>query len=1113
MTTEKEVTITVNDVNEGPTDISLDSQDIDENSGAGAAVGTFSTSDVDDGDTFAYALVAGTGDTDNASFQINGDVLESAEDFDFETRNSYSIRVESTDSGGLTTEKEFAITVNDVNEAPVANDDSFGNFDEETSASTNLVSNDTDVDGDGLTVVEVGGQSITPGASVSVTNGEVSLNAGGKIVEFSPATDFNGPFNFDYTVSDDALRDSATVSGTVDPVNDAPELTMPDAQTLDEDVQTAISGLSVADVDADDGTVPALTVTLEVNNGTLNVSGAASVSGNGTVSVTIEGTVAEVSGTMGSLEYTSDQDFNGSDTLSVDVTDNGNTGSGGALTDTATVDITVNVVNDAPSFTKGPDQEVPEDAGAQTVSGWATNLDTGGGSDEDSQTLTFNVLSNSNTAMFASGPEIDGDTGDLTYTPADNANGSATIEINVKDDGGVANGGDDTSASETFQITVTPVNDAPVKIGADYTITQDEDTGSVAVDFAFGTFFDDVDVANEGDTITYVVSITDDADDWVRTSLFDTTNYNFETSNDSVSIPLHDDASGQGSLSVFARDAAGETSETLKVDITINQVLGDDTPVANDDNYTFDEDTGPHTLEVLENDDIGDGPTVVILAGVGFKDPENDGVWEQCSPNVADDPDCSQAAADNEPPLAIFHGSSGQTVRDPSSGSDVFEVNRVRCINCDSSTNSVTFDDDFTGALILYTPREDFNGTDSFQYTIKDASGETRTATVTITINPVNDIPDIVPSDMSFTMDQGTTLDVSAEDGLASRLFDRDNTVYDGNTDCDPSQEDCPAADDLFFRITQAATFDEFGNKIADIDTPRCCEGEIHYTPVASFTGTDTFNFDVCDVPFAEATSDNCNFDLTVAINVLPIDGAAEGSVEGVVEFGYDLAQSPLELPVPSIPNVVLLVDDSDSMLLDMMTPESDGIYFFSDGDSVSFIMPEVLKGQFAQSSDDLAPAEEAAPGNGLWRLRSKDYNKIYYDPRINYQPWEGLDPNGAVFQDAQPTDAPDEPFANNAQTTDLTEVQSFEGNAPSGGETETCSNPKVKVDNPDPPPKEVFCDQSITDPDDPLYCPEVCTTEEGGGTAQSNLYLPRYYVWDDKDGDGEVDGAPGWYT
>ena len=71
-----------------------------ENQAAGTAVGTFSTTDPDAGDTHTYTLVAGTGDTDNASFQISGGQLQTAAMFDFETKSSYTIRVRTTDSGG-----------------------------------------------------------------------------------------------------------------------------------------------------------------------------------------------------------------------------------------------------------------------------------------------------------------------------------------------------------------------------------------------------------------------------------------------------------------------------------------------------------------------------------------------------------------------------------------------------------------------------------------------------------------------------------------------------------------------------------------------------------------------------------------------------------------------------------------------------------------------------------------------------------------------------------------------------------------------------------------------------------------------------------------------------
>ncbi len=102
---------------DAPTDISLSSSGIAENAAFGTAVGTLSSVDVDVGDSFTYSLVAGTGDADNASFTIDGGTLRTAASFDFEARSSYSIRVRSTDQGGLTTEKVFTLSVTDVNES------------------------------------------------------------------------------------------------------------------------------------------------------------------------------------------------------------------------------------------------------------------------------------------------------------------------------------------------------------------------------------------------------------------------------------------------------------------------------------------------------------------------------------------------------------------------------------------------------------------------------------------------------------------------------------------------------------------------------------------------------------------------------------------------------------------------------------------------------------------------------------------------------------------------------------------------------------------------------------------------------------------------------------
>ena len=103
-------------INTAPTAIGLSKTNIDENQPAGAIVGNLSTTDPDVGDTHTYTLVAGTGDTDNGAFTIEGNVLKANESLDFETKNSYSIRVQTDDGNGGIYEEEFTIAVNDIEE-------------------------------------------------------------------------------------------------------------------------------------------------------------------------------------------------------------------------------------------------------------------------------------------------------------------------------------------------------------------------------------------------------------------------------------------------------------------------------------------------------------------------------------------------------------------------------------------------------------------------------------------------------------------------------------------------------------------------------------------------------------------------------------------------------------------------------------------------------------------------------------------------------------------------------------------------------------------------------------------------------------------------------------
>ena len=104
--------------NSAPTDISLSSNIIDENQTANATIATFSTTDVDTNDSHTYSLITGNGDNDNGSFSIENNALKAITIFDYERQSTYSIRVKTDDGNGGTFEKQFTITINDVNDPP-----------------------------------------------------------------------------------------------------------------------------------------------------------------------------------------------------------------------------------------------------------------------------------------------------------------------------------------------------------------------------------------------------------------------------------------------------------------------------------------------------------------------------------------------------------------------------------------------------------------------------------------------------------------------------------------------------------------------------------------------------------------------------------------------------------------------------------------------------------------------------------------------------------------------------------------------------------------------------------------------------------------------------------
>jgi hypothetical protein len=191
--------------------------------------------------------------------------------------------------------------------------------------------------------------------------------------------------------------------------------------------------------------------------------------------------------------------------VAVQASDNGGTANGGDDTSAlVTFTITVVNVNDAPSFAAGGAQTVLEDAGVQTVPAWASAI-SAGPANESAQQVVFTVTT-SNSALFSAQPSVASD-GTLTYTPAANANGTATITVTARDDGGTADGGVDTSALSTRQITVLPVNDAPgFTAGPDQSIAKNAGPQTIS---GWATGISPGPADEVGQTVTFSVTNSD----------------------------------------------------------------------------------------------------------------------------------------------------------------------------------------------------------------------------------------------------------------------------------------------------------------------------------------------------------------------------------------------------------------------------------------------------------------------------------------------------------------------------------------------------------------------------------------------------------------------------
>jgi len=255
-------------------------------------------------------------------------------------------------------------------------------------------------------------------------------------VQYTPNPDYFGPDTFKFTASTNPgglTSDPADVNVTINSVNDPPSFLLGPTQTVLEDAGPQSVTFFANTISVGPANESGQTYQFIVQNNT----NAALFS------------AAPAIDSAGTLTYTPAPNKNGSATITVVMKD-----SGGGTDTSAPHNFTINVtsVNDAPTFTKGPDIVVDENAPQQTINNWATNI-TAGAPDEAGQTLNFKVNDYTNPALFSVGPLLNSD-GTITFTPAPNQSGTSTVKLVLKDNGGTANGGVDTSIEQTFTITV-----------------------------------------------------------------------------------------------------------------------------------------------------------------------------------------------------------------------------------------------------------------------------------------------------------------------------------------------------------------------------------------------------------------------------------------------------------------------------------------------------------------------------------------------------------------------------------------------------------------------------------------------------------------------------------
>ncbi len=804
-----------------------------------------------DGDTLTITSVGGAS---NGTVDLNPDgtvTFTPAPNYSGPASFTYTI----DDGNGGSDTATVTVNVAPANDAPEAVDDTLGAVEDTplTLSTVDIVDpNDTDLDGDTLTITSVGGAS----------NGTVDLNPDGTVT-FTPAPNYSGPASFTYTIDDgNGGSDTATVTVNVAPANDAPEA-VDDTLGAVEDTPLTLSTVDIVDPNDTDLDGDTLTIT--------SVGGAS----NGTVDLNPDGTVT----------FTPAPNYSGPASFTYTI-DDGNGGS-----DTATVTVNVAPANDAPEAvddTLGAVEDTP-----LTLS--TVDIVDPNDTDLDGDTLTITSVGGASNGTVDLNPD-----GTVTFTPAPNYSGPASFTYTI-DDG---NGGSDTA---TVTVNVAPANDAPEAV--DDTLGAVEDT---PLTLSTVDIVDPNDTDLDGDTLTI-------------TSVGGASNGTVDLNPDgTVTFTPAPNYSGPASFTYTIDDGNGG-SDTATV--TVNVAPANDAPEAVDDTLGAVEDT-PLTLSTVDivdpNDTDLDGDTLTITsvggASNGTVDLNPDGTvtftpapnysgpasftytiddgnggsdTATVTVNVAPANDAPEAVDDTlgaveDTPLTL----STVDIVDPNDtdlDGDTLTITSVG----GASNGTVDLNPDGT---VTFTPAPNYSGPASFTYTIDDGNGGSDTATVTVNVAPANDAPEAVDDTLGAVED--TPLTLSTVD-----IVDPNDTDLDGDT----------------LTITSVGGA---SNGTVDLNP----DGTVTFTPAPNYSGPASFTYTIDD---GNGGSDTA----TVTVNVAPANDAPEAVDDtlGAVE------DTPLTLSTVDIvdPNDTDL--DGDTLTITSVGGASNGTVDLNPDGTVTF--------------------------------------------------------------------------------------------------------------------------------------------------------------------------------